>query len=66
MATSHKSFHAVSCAACDGGRGPAMAEQVAVSAALELVAFTLIVDDIVLPSGETVMEALGGGGEHSP
>jgi len=30
---------------------------------LELVAFTLIVDDIVRPTGKTYMEQLGGGGE---
>ncbi len=29
---------------------------------LELACYTLIVDDIVLPSGETIMESLGGGG----
>lgn len=29
---------------------------------MECVCFTLIVDDIVLPQGETVMEVLGGGG----
>lgn len=29
---------------------------------LDLALFTLIVDDIVLPSGETIMESLGGGG----
>ena len=31
---------------------------------MECVCFTVIVDDIVLPHGETVMEVLGGGGEH--
>jgi hypothetical protein len=30
---------------------------------LELVAFTLIVDDIVRPTGKTYMGQLGGGGE---
>lgn len=32
---------------------------------MDCVCFTVIVDDIVLPHGETVMEVLGGGGEHS-
>ncbi|KAG2435179.1 hypothetical protein HXX76_007262 [Chlamydomonas incerta] len=32
---------------------------------LELVCFTVIVDDIVLPDGETVMEVLGGGGPQT-
>ncbi len=32
---------------------------------LELACYTLIVDDIVLPSGETIMESLGGGGARS-
>jgi hypothetical protein len=31
---------------------------------LELVGYTLIVDDIVYPTGETRMEVLGGGGER--
>ena len=29
---------------------------------LRLVSFTLIIDDLVLPSGTTCMEQLGGGG----
>ncbi|GIL78363.1 hypothetical protein Vretimale_7719 [Volvox reticuliferus] len=32
---------------------------------MECVCFTLIVDDIVLPHGETVMEVLGGGGPQT-
>ncbi|GFR44587.1 hypothetical protein Agub_g5864, partial [Astrephomene gubernaculifera] len=32
---------------------------------MECVCFTLIVDDIVLPNGETVMEVLGGGGPQT-
>ncbi|KXZ47604.1 hypothetical protein GPECTOR_34g763 [Gonium pectorale] len=33
---------------------------------MECVSFTLIVDDIVLPNGETVMEVLGGGAGVGP
>ncbi|GLI71434.1 hypothetical protein VaNZ11_016648 [Volvox africanus] len=32
---------------------------------MECVCFTLIVDDIVLPNGETVMEVIGGGGPQT-
>ncbi|PNW86482.1 hypothetical protein CHLRE_02g088300v5 [Chlamydomonas reinhardtii] len=32
---------------------------------VEVVCFTVIVDDIVLPNGETVMEVLGGGGPQT-
>lgn len=32
-------------------------------AEMEIVGFTVIVDDIVLPNGETCMEVLGGGGQ---
>ena len=35
------------------------------AAALDVAAFTLIVDDIVNPDGSTVMEALGGGGPQT-
>ena len=34
----------------------------AAASGLDLACYTLIVDDIVLPSGETIMESLGGGG----
>ena len=37
----------------------------AAAAALDVAAFTLIVDDIVNPDGTTAMEALGGGGPQT-
>lgn len=32
------------------------------AAGLDLVAFTLVIDDIVFPDGHTLMGVLGGGG----
>lgn len=32
---------------------------------MDLIGFTLIIDDIVLPSGRTCMEQLGGGGPQT-
>lgn len=35
------------------------------TAGLDMVTFTLIIDDIVFPDGQTLMGALGGGGTSS-